>query len=177
MSPAVAQSGYNKISIIAHWLAAVAIVALFFTHEGERGSSTMTFHVGGGAIIGVFLLWRVWHRVHRGFAAAPPQSIMLTILSRFVFGGFLTSIVVVILTGYFLPWSVGQPLDLFAGLSIPSPLTRMPAVHEILELVHDIAGHAFIPLLALHILGVFKHTFTSEVGGIQRMVQAQPDGH
>ena len=48
---------YSRVSIIAHWLAAVAVVALFLTHEADRGSSGWFFHVSIGAVLGVFLLW------------------------------------------------------------------------------------------------------------------------
>ena len=42
--------GYSVLSIVAHWLAAILIVAPFFTHEGERGSTACLFHARGGAI-------------------------------------------------------------------------------------------------------------------------------
>ena len=40
--------GYSILSIVVHWLAAIVVVALFFTHEGERGSTAYLFHVSGG---------------------------------------------------------------------------------------------------------------------------------
>jgi cytochrome b561 len=43
------RDGYSRVSIIAHWLAAILVVALFLTHEGERGSTEYAIHVGGGA--------------------------------------------------------------------------------------------------------------------------------
>ena len=45
--------GYSPLSIVLHWLAAIFVVALFLTHDGERGSSAYVFHVSGGAIVGV----------------------------------------------------------------------------------------------------------------------------
>ena len=47
-------NGYSPLSIVLHWLAAIFVVALFLTHDGERGSSAYVIHVSGGAIIGVF---------------------------------------------------------------------------------------------------------------------------
>ena len=66
--------GYSAISIVVHWFAAILVVALFFTHEGEPGSAARLVHVSGGAIAGLFLLWRVWHRVLRGTARPPRQA-------------------------------------------------------------------------------------------------------
>ncbi len=63
--------GYSPLSIVLHWLVAIFVVALFLTHDRERGSSAYVIHVSGGAIAGVFLLWRVWHRARRGMVALP----------------------------------------------------------------------------------------------------------
>ncbi len=59
-------TGYSRASIIVHWITAIMVIALFFTHEGDRGSTALAFHVGGGAILGLFLLWRVGRRIMRG---------------------------------------------------------------------------------------------------------------
>ena len=94
--------GYSPLSIVLHWLAAIFVVALFLTHDGERGSSAYVIHVSGGAIIGVFLLWRVWQRVRRGMIDLPDQALLLNAAARGVQWGFLAAIVVAVLTGYLL---------------------------------------------------------------------------
>lgn len=59
-------------------------------------------------------------------------------------------IAVVVISGYLLPWSLGDALDVF-GVGIPSPMDGNQALHDALERMHDVAGHLFIPLLALHV--------------------------
>jgi cytochrome b561 len=169
------ESGYSRLSIALHWLTAIAVVALFMTHESARGSAAMAFHEGGGAIIGLFLLWRVWRRMRRGLAAEPDQAPALNMLSRVVLWGLLLAIVTVTLTGYLLPWSIGRPLDIH-GLPIPSPLAANPGLHGIIEEAHDLAGHAFIPLVALHVLGVIKHWLLDTDGRIAGRMFAPTDG-
>ncbi len=171
-----ANESYSPLSIVSHWLAAILVIALFFTHEGERGSASAIFHVSGGAIAGLFLLWRVWHRVRRGMTASPKQAAVFNIASKIVMWGFLTAIVVVVLTGYFLPWSRGAPLDMFGLFSIPSPMGANRPFHEFVEEVHDIAGHLFVPLLVLHILGAAKHAFINRDGIASRMFRPQRGG-
>ena len=148
--------GYSVLSITVHWLAAILVVALFFTHEGERGSTAYLFHVSGGAIAGLFLLWRVWYRVRRGRTRPPKQAALFNLGARLVHWGLLVALVVVVVSGYFLPWSLGRELDVF-GFGIPSLMTANRDVHELMERVHDVSGHLFIPLLALHVLGAVKH--------------------
>ncbi len=160
--------GYSILSIVVHWLAAIVVVALFFTHEGERGSTAYLFHVSGGAITGLFLLWRVWHRVRRGNTRPPKQAAVFNLAARLVHWGLLVAIVVVVVSGYLLPWSLGRELDVF-GFGIPSPMGANRDVHEFVERVHDVSGHLFIPLVALHVLGAIKHAVFDWRGAGLRM--------
>ncbi len=171
-----ARDGYSPLSVSVHWLAAILIVALFFTHEGERGSASYAFHVGGGAIVGVFLLWRVWHRVRRGFPHNPNRSMVLALISKAVLWGFLVSIVVVVVSGYLLPWSLGKSIDVFGLVALPSPLGDIHVLHELMEKAHKVSGHVFVPLLALHILGWAKHTFIDRDEASSRMFKPGANG-
>ena len=168
--------GYSRLSILVHWLTALSVIALFVTHEADRGSSAYFVHVSIGGGLGLFLLWRVWYRARRGFAVEPEQHAALNLLSRLVLWGFLVSIVVVILTGYLLPWSRGAALDMLGLFSIPSPIAGSRDFHEFIEEVHDISGHLFMPLLLLHVAGALKHHFIDRDGVLMRMVKGQNGG-
>ena len=168
-------AGFSRASILSHWLSAVLVVALFFTHEAERGSAAFAFHVSGGAIVGLFLLWRVWHRIRRGTADVPDQAAFFNLLARAVHWALLVLIVIVVVSGYLLPWSLGRPLDVY-GLAIPSPMDANRGFHELMERVHDAAGHLFIPLLALHFAGAIKHAIFDRRGAGLRMFRAVKGG-
>lgn len=168
--------GYSILSILVHWLTAGLVVALFVTHESARGSAGFAFHVGGGAIAGVFLLWRVWYRLRRGATDEPEQARALVLLAHLVRWGLLLAIVVVVVTGYLLPWSVGQAIDVYGIVQLPSPLPTNRDFHEAMEAVHDLAGHLFLPLLALHILGALKHRFIDRDGVMTRIVRPLEGG-
>ncbi|MGI9355302.1 MAG: cytochrome b [Rhizobiaceae bacterium] len=145
-----AANGYSRISIIAHWLAAIAVIALFFTLEGDRDSLSVAFHISGGALIGIFLIWRVSRRVMRGFPAKPVQHPLLNLASQIVLWSLLLSILVVTLSGYQLPWSIGRPID--------------------------ISGHVIIPLVLLHIAGALKYWLWDRDGVMQRMMPGTEGG-
>ena len=167
--------GYSLLSIALHWLAAILVVGLFLTHEGELGSTAYLLHVSGGAIAGPFLLWRVWHRIRRGGAAAPEQAAIFNFAARLVHWALLAAIIVVVVSGYLLPWSLGRELDVF-GFGIPSPMGASPGLHEFLEGVHDASGHLFVPLLALHIAGAVKHAVFDGRGAGLRMFRPAAGG-
>ncbi len=169
-------SGYSKSSIIIHWVTAIAVVALFVTHEGDRGSTAYAFHVGVGAIVGIFLLWRVWRRIALGSATKTDQHPALNLLSDIVRWGLLLAIAGVVLTGYFVPWSIGQSINVMGLFDLPSPLPRSRSVHEFFEEIHEFFGHILIPLTLLHIAGVIKHTFVDKDKLLRRMITPMNGG-
>ncbi len=163
-------TGYSHLSIITHWLGAILVIALFATQEGEPGDAMYVLHVSFGAIAGLFLLWRVWHRVCRGFTDKPDQAEIYDLASRIVIWGFLVCIVLVIVSGYFLPWSLGRPLDVF-GIEIPSPIGRSHGLHELMEELHEITGILIMWLLALNFLGAAKDYFIDKDAVLQRRLR------
>ena len=101
---------------------------------------------------------------------------VLNLASQIVLWGFLVTLFVVVVTGYFLPWSLGRPLEIFGLVSVPSPMSADRSIHEFMEEVHDVSGHLFLPLLALHLLGAAKHAFIDKDGIARRMFNAVAGG-
>ncbi len=93
------RTGYSKTSIAIHWLTAVFVVALFFTGEGK--GAVRNFHIAAGAVVGVFLIYRMGWRLKRGMTEKPDQPALLNLLSTLVIWGLLLSILVATITGYF----------------------------------------------------------------------------
>lgn len=176
MPTSARSDGYSRLSIFIHWITAIFVIALFLTHEGDRGSWAYFFHVSVGAAVGLFLLWRVWHRVRRGMTDKTDQAALLNFLSQVVMWGFLAAIVVVVLTGYLLPWSLGRPFDVLGLFSVPSPMGFNRDAHELIEEIHEISGQLFVPLVALHILGAAKHAFIDKDGIAARMFRSVVNG-
>ena len=169
---AAGKPGYSGLSIALHWLTA----ALFVTHEGEEGSVGYVFHVSGGAIAGVILLWRAWHSLRRGMAERPDQAAAFNLVRQVVLWGFVAAIVVVVISGYLLPWSQGMPLDLFGVLAIPSPMGASPQFSDFVEDVHDISGQAFPLLLLIHLLAAAKHAILHRDGVARRIYRPVAGG-
>ena len=176
MSDTPRSDGYSRLSIFAHWLAAIIVIALFATHEADDGGIQYFIHVSLGGVAGLFLLWRVWHRVKNGMTDKPDQPALLNLASQVVIWGLLAAIAVVVLTGYLLPWSLGKPIDLLGLLFIPSPLPASHDFHEFVEEIHETAGHLFLPLVGLHVLGAAKHALIDRDGIARRMLRSVTAG-
>ena len=152
------------------------VIALFFTHEGDRGGTALAFHVGGGAILGLFLLWRVGRRILRGMTDKPDQAAIYNLASQIVIWGFLIAILVVVISGYLLPWSRGLAIDVFSLFQIPSPIAANYGFHELIEEVHELSGQLIVPLFLLHLLGALKHRFIDKDNVMQRMTKSVSNG-
>lgn len=163
--------GYNWPSILIHWATVIAILALYFTHEGRRGSAMYAFHIGFGALAGVFLTYRILRRLKRGMPEKSGQSALLNKLSTLVIGGFSLAIVVTIVTGYILPWSRGGAIDVFGWFAIPSPIPAIQWLHEFSEEAHEVAANLIMLLLLLHVAGALKHYFIDRDDVLQRMLK------
>ncbi|MFZ2099916.1 MAG: cytochrome b/b6 domain-containing protein [Oricola sp.] len=165
-------AGYNLVSIVLHWFTAVAVVVLYLTHERE----TEAIHLAIGLIATPFFLARIWRRFARGYARISDQPAILNLLSRLVTFGFLLCLLSVIVTGLAIPPFKGEALAVpgLFSLNVPVPANR--ALAHLLEEIHDLAGHAFLPLLALHVIGALKHFFVDRDAVVMRMVRPVPNG-
>ena len=57
----------------------------------------------------------------------------------------------------------------------PAPASQRD-LHALVERVHDVSGHLFIPLLALHVLGAVKHAVFDRRGAGLRMFKPVDGG-
>lgn len=152
-------SHYGWTTIMLHWIGAFAILVSYLTGEmlEDRGGGIGS-HVSWAAVLAIPLIIRVIWRMVDGIRRTSDQPAIFYLASKIVMVGFLVTIAVSVVTGVLLPWSLGNPLEVFS-LSIPSPLPRMRDLHEVLEETHEVAVHLFIPLVALHVAGALKHAF------------------
>jgi cytochrome b561 len=170
-------SGYRLPSILLHWLAAILIVALFVIgqmwEDAPRDTRVMLrglhFSIGLIAIliVGSRLVWR--------FAAADgaPDTAanglfdrLATVVKHLLYLVML----VLIVTGPLALWTEGRALPFFGLFTLPSPLPEMKSVSLALETTHIITTKALVPLVALHVLGAFKHLIIDRDGVFLRML-------
>lgn len=160
-------AGYGLVSIVLHWLTAVAVIVLFLTHEREWAA----VHLGIGLAAAPVFLFRLYWRAKRGYPRISDQPAILNLVARLVTLGFLACILTVTITGLLIPPLEGKPLAFFDLVSLTVPLTENRGWAGVLEEVHDFAGHAFLPLVALHVLGALAHHFIKKDTVLVRMLR------
>ena len=165
-------ANYSMTSVFAHWLGAIAVIFLFLTHEDEW----LPYHVSVGLLLTVPLIARVIYRWSKGFPRSVDQHPALNLLSRLVMIGMLLVVLVTAISGALLPLFAGEPYTLLTLGSWTAPYEGNRLVYFLLEELHDAAGHAIIPLFALHMLGFAKHMIFDKGGNRMRMLRPNRDG-
>jgi len=165
-------ANYSLLSTIIHWLAAIAVIALFVTHEDQW----VVFHVSVGLVLTIPLLMRVLYRFMTGFPRPVDQHPSLNLLSRLVMIGMLLAILVTALSGLLMPLFAGEPYPFFDIASWTAPYDGNQLVYAILEEAHDFAGHAIVPLFGLHLIGFAKHLVMNKHGNRLRMLKSLKGG-
>ena len=182
MSIADRATGYGWLSIVFHWVTAALVVTMFLIGKqleelarGPERTEALALHVSIGVIAIVVLGARILWRLVQRRPGLPDQPRAIRLLSALVQWGLLAAIAILILSGPVIQWSIGRSVDVLGLVSIPSMLPEMRTLHEVLEEVHEIASHALIPLLALHVLGALKHLIINRDGVFQRMLWVRRD--
>lgn len=175
------KTGYGWLSILLHWIAAIAVAVMLFTgfqaeSAGEAGdratrAALMGLHISFGASIALILLARVFASYAQPRPTPPEQAPVLKLLSGATHQVLLLAILIQVISGPLAVWSGGRAINVFDIFSIASPFAeRNDAVHEVAEILHAIGRWALIGAISLHVLGALKHALVDRDGVMRRML-------
>ncbi len=145
----IPHTGYKSFSVFLHWVSAVLLIAMFVTHSGGEESLQLWFHHTIGPAIGLLLVIRVLYRLRLGLPAQ--QHTGKFPVNTIIIWAFLCSILILVMTGFLLPWSSGNAVNM-VGMEIPAPFYVNPIYNGTINLLHQIAAYLLAPLLLLHII-------------------------
>jgi cytochrome b561 len=175
------KAGYGWLSIMLHWLAAIAVIAMLVTgfraglagDAGDRAARSMLmgWHISIGASFALILLARVFASYAQPRPTPHEQAPVLQFLSSATHQVLLFAILLQVISGPLAVWSGGRPINVFGLFAIPGPFAeRNQGVHEIAELLHGIGRWAIVGALTLHVLGALKHVMIDRDGVLRRML-------
>jgi cytochrome b561 len=127
-------------------------------------------HISIGMILLVLIVGRIIWRLTQGSQPKANDSPALNLLAFVVQWGLIAAVVVLVITGPMINWSVGRPIQVFDWFSIPSPLAASRGLRRTIQEIHGTAANLLIPLVGLHVLGALKHIFIDRDGVMRRML-------
>jgi cytochrome b561 len=157
--------GFSKLQIALHWAVVLVVGAQFVFHDaivaawrdwvrdGSVTAGTMAVaHLGGGSLVLILTLWRLWLRRTRG-APPPPvdEPVILTFGARVIQSGLYGLLILVPLTGI-AAW--GLDVRASAGL-------------------HEVLKNILFLLILLHVGGALWGQFGQKNRVMRRMMVAE----
>lgn len=170
-------NGYGVISRINHWLGALLVIGLLgvglYFNDMPRGDEKMYWlrlHSAVGVLAFLPLLFRIGWRMAVTSPQLLPQPPMLQLATRAVHGLLLLTLAVLMVTGPFIVWSAGAPIDVFGWFELPSLTGKMPVLHEALEGVHAVTSKVLLVFIGVHMLATLKHVVVDRDDTLRRML-------
>ena len=168
------QKGFGWISILLHWLGAVAMAYLWFTAPDDHGGTVVVSaasHISLGAGLGLFLLARIAWRLSSVSPEALGSNSALNIVAKSVKMLLLLDILLILGTGVLGEWFAGHAISAFGSIPLPTLLGANEGLVRPMRALHSLSTNLILPaLLGLHVLGALKHLAFDRDGTFTRMI-------
>ena len=170
-------TGYGWGSILLHWITAVIIVVMLYVGStieslaGAERQRTLVLHTSI-AITSYVLLWLriVWRFVYGHPGPLAKQGRLFFLMGKWVHMAMLVALAIMLISGPFLVWTMGEPIRVFDWFAVPSPLEANSELNLTLHAVHRWAAIVIFVAILLHIGGVYKHTAFNQDGTLTKMI-------
>ncbi len=171
-------SSYGLLTIILHWLIAVAIVGLFASglymlsidYYHPLYQSLPHYHESIGVILALLLLARIVLRRLQ----VQPQPLQSGWQQRAALAMHLVLYVLplaVIASGYFISAAEGEPIAVFNWLHIPAWQLNISFQADIAGWIHYYAAWLLLLLAGGHALAALQHHFINKDATLRRILK------
>lgn len=171
--------GYGTLSIVNHWVSAVAVIAVLglglVFHELPRGgerAALEAWHISLGMIALPVFVARIAWRFGQGYPDPVPGPRWQQVAAKLVSLLLMGSIVVLGITGPLSIWAKGENIALFNWFTIAPPFSLGAGPADILEEVHESASDVLLFSLLIHIAAALKHAFVNRDNTLRRMLRS-----
>lgn len=172
-------TNYGLVSILLHWLVAIAVVGLFalgywmvgLTYYSSWYRSAPDIHKSVGLLLLALMAFRVVWR----FASSGPRPLanhgsMTRLATKAGHGALYLGLFVLMISGYLISTADGRSISVFGWFEVPSMITSIPNQEDVAGLVHEYLAWALIIFSALHALAALKHHFIDHDPTLKRML-------
>lgn len=158
---------YGFISIILHWLLAIALIALYFSGDYMVGLDyydswyhrAPELHKASGIVAGFIMLMRfVWNK-NQGYLVLSSPDNLLNILAYLVHHLFYMLVLLLTITGYLITTAKGQGIDVFGLFTMPALIAENTETAELSGQLHDLLASVFMLLFVAHVMAAVYHHF------------------
>ena len=169
-------SVYGWISILLHWVTAIAIIALWFLGKSIFASSTLeidaqrSLHVSIAASVWLIVLARIIWRVRAGHPHVRGQTLLIHRIAKTAHYAMLIALLLMLVSGPVMVWAGGYPVGVFSLFAIPGPVPESESLRDLAWFVHSNSALLLLILVILHIGGALKHLMFHTDDTFARMI-------
>ncbi|MDY0250491.1 MAG: cytochrome b [Pseudomonas sp.] len=174
---------YGFISVVLHWLVALAVFALFglglwmtdLTYYSEWYRTAPALHKSIGITVFALMLLRVfWRLLTPAPAPISTHSSVVRLLSHVGHGLLYIGIFTVLLSGYLISTAEGRGISVFGLFEIPALLSGLPDQADVAGAVHFYVAWGLVVFAVLHGLAAVKHHVLDRDDTLKRMLGCAP---
>ncbi|WP_252271845.1 cytochrome b [Pseudomonas subflava] len=171
-------STYGLVSILLHWLVALAVFGLFglglwmvgLDYYSTWYRTAPDLHKSIGILLFVVMLGRVAWRLVSPPPPAPANHGAATRLASKAGHGFLyLALFVLMISGYLISTADGRGIAVFGLFEVPATLAGIPDQADVAGAIHEYLAWALVIFAGLHALAAFKHHFVDRDATLVRM--------
>lgn len=176
-----ASDRYGAVAIFFHWAIAILVVAAVIiawilpNGHDPNFEYVLGFHKSAGILVLVValarLIWRLWHPVAPAAGLEPWEAL----LSKITHGLLYVIIIAIPLSGYLFTSALGDNLNFFNLVELPSPMAEHKALGDAAATFHILGQWAVYAFVGLHVAGALYHYLIKRDRVLQRMLPAPPE--
>lgn len=169
---------YGLVSILLHWLVALAVFGLFglgywmvgLDYYSSWYKTGPDLHKSIGIVLFVVMLGRVLWR----WVSPPPHTLashgrMTRLGAKFGHAFLYLGLFVLMISGYLISTADGRGIPVFGLFEVPATLTSIPDQEDLAGLVHEYLAWALVIFAGIHGLAALKHHFIDRDRTLTRM--------
>ncbi len=171
-------SRYGLVSILMHWLVALAVFGLFglgywmvgLDYYSSWYKTAPDLHKSTGLVLLALMLVRLlWRWLSPPPPALPDHGRMTRLASKLGHGFLYLGLLLLMLSGYLISTADGRAIEVFGLFSVPATLTAIPNQEDVAGLVHEYLAWALVIFAGIHALAALKHHFIDRDRTLVRM--------
>lgn len=169
---------YGLVSVVLHWLVALAVFGLFGLglwmvelgyYDPWRQRAPELHKSIGIVLFALMLLRMLWRRLSPPPPALASHGRATRVASKLGHGLLYLGLFVLMISGYLISTADGRAIEVFGLFSVPATLTGLPQQEDIAGLIHEYLAWALVIFAALHALAALKHHFVDRDATLVRM--------
>ncbi|MDX7990730.1 cytochrome b [Xenorhabdus littoralis] len=176
-------TSFGHISILIHWLVALAVYGMFalglwmvtLSYYDTWYHRAPEIHKSIGSLLFIVMVIRLIWR----FVSPPPKplashSYFIRISSRLMQFTLYITLFGVLCSGYLISTADGQPISVFGWFKVPAILTGQGVQADIAGMIHLYFAWIVVVFSLLHGLAALKHHFIDHDVTLKRMFGYKP---